>query len=90
MKQVLFFILLLFSSQVIKAQSLYFPPITGNTWDTIAPTQLGWCPDKIDTLLQFLDEHELSAPGGLVFVDLNDDIDDVDLDAGYEAKVHLN
>lgn len=38
------------------SQALYFPPVTGNTWDTISPVSLGWCPDKIDTLTQYLDD----------------------------------
>ena len=37
-----------------KAQSLYFPPTTGTTWDTLAPASLGWCQIRIDSLYQFL------------------------------------
>lgn len=33
---------------------LYFPPNSGQ-WDTISPTQLGWCTSKVDTLSQFLE-----------------------------------
>ena len=43
------------------AQSLYFPPLSGSAWDTIAPAQLGWCPNKIDTLLQFLEDENTKA-----------------------------
>jgi CubicO group peptidase (beta-lactamase class C family) len=50
-----------FSSIATFAQNLYFPPLTGNTWDTIAPTQLGWCPTKIDTLLNFLEDENTKA-----------------------------
>lgn len=45
----------------LHAQSLYFPPLTGNTWDTTAPETLGWCPDKIDTLYQVLEDHNTKA-----------------------------
>lgn len=34
----------------------YYPPLTGTTWDTISPSSLGWCTDKLDTLFNFLDE----------------------------------
>lgn len=37
----------------IKSQSLYYPPITGNTWDTIAPQSLGWCQARIDSLYNY-------------------------------------
>jgi len=49
-------ILFLFLLSLVKAQSqsLYFPPITGNTWDTISPTRLGWCQTRIDTLYNYL------------------------------------
>ncbi len=40
-----------------KAQT-YFPPLTGTTWDTLAPSSLGWCQDSINSLYQFLDDAE--------------------------------
>jgi len=40
---------------------LYFPPTTGNSWDTLSPSSLGWCQDKIDTLLNFLDSKNTKA-----------------------------
>ncbi|MBK6520951.1 MAG: serine hydrolase [Sphingobacteriaceae bacterium] len=36
-----------------KSQSLYYPPISGNTWDTIAPQSLGWCQARIDSLYNY-------------------------------------
>jgi CubicO group peptidase (beta-lactamase class C family) len=36
------------------SQELYFPPLTGNVWDTIHPQSLGWCQAKIDSLYNFL------------------------------------
>lgn len=38
-----------------RAQNLYFPPLTGNTWETLSPDSLGWCQDKIDALYDFLE-----------------------------------
>ncbi|MCU0434727.1 MAG: serine hydrolase [Bacteroidia bacterium] len=43
------------------AQSLYFPPLTGNAWDTVSPSTLGWCPDKVDSLIQFVGNRNSKA-----------------------------
>ena len=43
------------------AQSLYFPPIIGTTWDTVSPLSLGWCEDKIDTLENYLAQKNTKA-----------------------------
>src|SRR5688572_24365821 len=43
------------------SQPLYFPPVTGTTWDTISPASLGWCQDKIDTLLDYLGNRNTKA-----------------------------
>lgn len=43
------------------SQSLYFPPTTGNTWDTLAPESLGWCADKIDSMLNWIGAQETKA-----------------------------
>jgi CubicO group peptidase (beta-lactamase class C family) len=43
------------------AQSLYFPPITGNTWDTISPASLGWCQSNIDSLYSYLEGTNTDA-----------------------------
>ena len=47
--------------QSFKAQSFYFPPTTGTTWDTISPTSLGWCPSRIDSLYNYLDARHTKA-----------------------------
>jgi CubicO group peptidase (beta-lactamase class C family) len=44
-----------------KSQTLYFPPVTGNTWDTISPATLGWCQPRIDTLYNFLESRNSKA-----------------------------
>lgn len=43
------------------AQHLYFPPTTGTTWDTLAPSTLGYCPDRIDSLYQYLEQTDSKA-----------------------------
>lgn len=53
------FSFLLFAS--IQAQNLYFPPLTGNNWDTISPTSLGWCASEIDTLYHYLEQENTKA-----------------------------
>jgi CubicO group peptidase (beta-lactamase class C family) len=42
-------------------QELYFPPITGDNWDTLSPNSLGWCNDKIETLYDFLESNNSKA-----------------------------
>lgn len=61
MKKILLFLFLLSFGTGLKAQSMYFPPLAGTTWDTISPTSLGWCPDKIDTLLNYLEDRNSKA-----------------------------
>jgi CubicO group peptidase (beta-lactamase class C family) len=45
----------------LSAQSLYFPPTTGNTWDTLSPSRFGWCPSRIDSLYGYLDTRNSRA-----------------------------
>jgi len=50
---------LLFSAASVCAQTsnnLYFPPKTGNTWQTITPQSEGFCPERIDSLYRFLEK----------------------------------
>ena len=60
MKQLLLFVLLIATLQG-RAQSLYFPPLTGTTWDTLSPQSLGWCPDRIDSMYSYLGAHNTDA-----------------------------
>lgn len=46
--------LFLFAASV-SAQS-YFPPNDSSEWDTLSPSSLDWCPEKIDSLYAFLNE----------------------------------
>lgn len=43
------------------SQTLYFPPNTGNTWDTLSPQSQGWCQPKIDELYTFLENNNTKA-----------------------------
>lgn len=45
----------------LHAQSLYFPPIAGNTWDTLSPSSLGWCTDEIPPLFEYLEGTNTKA-----------------------------
>lgn len=54
---VLVSILLYSISSSLFSQSLYFPPIAGDSWESINPSSLGWCTDKIDSLYDFLEEE---------------------------------
>jgi CubicO group peptidase (beta-lactamase class C family) len=55
------FLLLLILSKEGFTQTIYFPPLTGNTWDTIAPQSIGYCQPKIDSLYSFLDANNTKA-----------------------------
>lgn len=44
-----------------KAQTLYFPPTTGNSWDTISPQTQQWCRYKIDSLYNYLNNNNTKA-----------------------------
>ncbi len=47
--------LLLFPA-VSKSQNLYFPPNSGNNWDTLSPQQLQWCSSEIPALQGYLQQ----------------------------------
>ncbi len=53
--------LLFFGFYQAFAQNLYFPPTTGNVWDTTSPSTLGYCQPKIDSLYNFLDVNNTKA-----------------------------
>lgn len=42
-----------FWGKSVTAQT-YFPPLNTNQWDTLSPDRLQFCPDRIDSLYQFL------------------------------------
>jgi CubicO group peptidase (beta-lactamase class C family) len=45
----------------ITAQTLYFPPTTGTTWETVTPQSLNWCADRVDSLTTFLGSRDTKA-----------------------------
>jgi len=49
------------SVQTLCAQTLYFPPLSGNTWETVTPASLGWCDNKIDELHSYLEQKNTKA-----------------------------
>ncbi len=57
----LLFLFLMFYVQLGRSQSPYFPPLIGNGWDTLTPSTLNWCPDKIDSLYDFLEAENTKA-----------------------------
>jgi len=61
MNKVYIILIAAFSTIKINAQTLYFPPTTGNAWDTISPSSLGYCPSKIDSLYDFLASENTKA-----------------------------
>lgn len=62
-----YILILLFWSVSLRAQVSYFPPKTGTAWDTVSPSTLGWCPERIDTLYQYLQER--NSQGFIVLYD---------------------
>lgn len=42
-----------------RAQDYYYP--TANTWDTTSPSDLNWCPEKLDSLYAFLESKNTKA-----------------------------
>jgi len=61
MRKVLPFLLLVVLHGGARAQSLYFPPLSGATWDTLSPASLGWCQPQIDSLLDYLGDRNTKA-----------------------------
>lgn len=57
----LLLVLLLAVSLQSRSQSLYFPPLLGNTWDTLPASQLGWCTERIDSLYRYLEQQNTKA-----------------------------
>ena len=52
------FVLFLMAVSMGKTQGLYFPPITPvDSWDTVSPSSLHWCTDKIAPLYDFLEQE---------------------------------
>lgn len=61
MKKTWSLILFIFLSQYAFNQTMYFPPINGNTWDTLSPSTLGWCQERIDSMYHYLEVNNTKA-----------------------------
>ncbi|MEY4603364.1 MAG: hypothetical protein RIT43_656 [Bacteroidota bacterium] len=61
LKKVLICVKIFLLSLGISAQSMYFPPLTGDVWDTMSPQSLGYCQPKIDSLYNFLEVNNSKA-----------------------------
>lgn len=42
-------------------QNLYFPPTTGSAWQTLDPSELDFCPERIDSLYTFLEDRHTKS-----------------------------
>lgn len=49
------FLLLMVNGFIALAQSGYFPPRVGSTWETTDPAELGWCTDSLPALYDWLE-----------------------------------
>jgi CubicO group peptidase (beta-lactamase class C family) len=54
MRKIYFGFLFAFGFSFLKAQALYFPPLSGTAWDTLSPQSLNWCQQRIDSLYNYL------------------------------------
>jgi CubicO group peptidase (beta-lactamase class C family) len=43
------------------AQTLYFPPVTGDAWETLSPLSLRWSKAAIDSLYDYLEQENTKA-----------------------------
>lgn len=53
--------ILAFSFVSALAQPLYFPPASNNAWERLSRTELGWCQDKLDSLVTFAARTDTKA-----------------------------
>ncbi len=61
MKSIISLFLALVFAPCLYCQELYFPPLQGNTWETVSPSSLGWCEDSIPALIDYLDASNTKA-----------------------------
>jgi CubicO group peptidase (beta-lactamase class C family) len=51
----------LFLWAAVSQAQIYFPPTTGNNWQTTTPAELGWCEDQLPELISFLESNNTKA-----------------------------
>lgn len=61
MKKKFILLCIVFAGFAVKAQSLYFPPLTGNAWDSIVPASIGYCQPRIDSLYNYLQANHTKS-----------------------------
>lgn len=61
MRVTAFFFVAVFWTCSVNAQSLYFPPPGGGTWETVTPSSLGWNSAYIDSLRDYLAANNTRA-----------------------------
>lgn len=49
------------STQFLQGQNLYFPPTTGDNWDSTSFSELGWCTNQLPALYDYLDQSNTKA-----------------------------
>lgn len=57
----LLFVVLFFAGQIGNAQSLYFPPLVGNQWETVSTESLGWCADSVQHVVDYVGANNSKA-----------------------------
>lgn len=55
------FIIIFIFFNATAQNTLYFPPLSGNTWQTTAPADLDFCAERIDSLYAFLAEKNTKS-----------------------------
>lgn len=55
------FLLLLLAAGNTVAQPLYFPPANNDAWAKLSRTELGWCQEKIDSLVTYAQQTDTRA-----------------------------
>ncbi|MBU3678922.1 MAG: T9SS type A sorting domain-containing protein [Candidatus Kapabacteria bacterium] len=55
------FLLLVLAAANAASQPLYFPPASNDAWERIAPSQLGWCAEKLDSLVSYGQRSDTKA-----------------------------
>lgn len=54
-------LLLFIGAATATSQPLYFPPVSNDAWERIAPSQIGWCQDKVDSLVAYAGRTDTKA-----------------------------
>ena len=61
MKTIVKTIIIVLFSNTSFSQTLYFPPLTGNTWETLSPETLNWCTDSVNSLVNYVGANNSKA-----------------------------